>query len=44
MMTAYRGGRTVCLMMTQTEHADSYESKVEWEVFAPGEIAPGGQT
>jgi hypothetical protein len=42
MMGAYRRGRTICLMMTEDAER-SYQTKVGWEVFAPEEIAPGGQ-
>ena len=39
MMAAYRRGRTVCLMLTEGEN---YQTKVEWVVLAPDELAPGG--
>ena len=42
MMEAHRKGRTVCLMITRSEQAENYQTKVEWAVLAPGEIAPGG--
>jgi hypothetical protein len=42
MMAAYRKGRTVCLMLT--EHGVSHQTKAEWVVLAPDELAPGGET
>lgn len=43
MMEKYRKGRTICVSLTQTEHADSYDRNVEWNVLAPDEIAPSAE-